>query len=670
MEGKAPDLPQRRLDPGPAAPSKMRREKQRFSPITTSNKYLLSFWGDKWPRSHWPDLLFPPSTNNLMKHFITLLILLSGLSLLAGPALPPWQEAPLIDHLNEVNPRWALVSEAEDLCLPVAFLSDQARIQWHLQVVENWLRQHTDPAEGDRLALIDRLSQYREAGIFPQNTYSDQRHPYFIDEVGTACAVGHLLIESGEQALAQQIAREHNGAYLMELLDRAALVHWAGEAGFTSEELALIQPGYVPTTTWTSLGEGADGAVTTLFHDEANDRLLLGGAFNTLQGVAAPQVAAYDGQQVSALGDGVAGEIKAMAVFQGQVVLGGAFAGDNNLAWLDGNSWTYSQIAPGAVHALQVYGDYLYAGGTFTEDQVPLNTPGALHFFAKYDGQQWTRAGYFRGPVYALAAHQGDLTVGGDLLPDAGVPYYVARSFDSTDFYPASTSQDRLDAPVKALTSDGTFLYAAGDAFDDEGGPLFGLARLGNSGWQYLLNHQNEGLQPNATFRSLATYRGAVIVGGYFIKEPFVGTFGSHVASVHANFPSEPYLTPMAAADSGVYALAAFDNYLYMGGDFVSNFSVSLNHIAKTLNTAVSREAAASSLALGPLPLTDRAVGQAPQRITRLRAYALDGREVALDYQLSGDRFEIHRGRLSSGIYLLQVWAEGELLMQGKLPVQ
>jgi hypothetical protein len=584
--------------------------------------------------------------------------------------LPPWQEAPLIDHLTEVNPRWALVEEAADLCVPVAFLSDRARIQAHLTVVEQWLRQHTPAEDEGRLGHLQTLRAYRQAGTFPQNTYSGQRHPYFIDAAGTACAVGHLMIESGEQALARQISREHNDAYLMELLDRSALVEWAQKAGFSAEELALIQPGYPPTATWTSLGQGADGAVTTLFHDQANGRLLLGGAFSQLDGVATPQVAAYDGQQVTALGDGVVGDIYAMTVYQGQVVLGGAFAGDNNLAWLDGNSWTYSQIAPGAVHALQVYGDHLYAGGTFTEDQVPLNTPGALHFFAKYDGQQWSRAATFHGPVYALAIHQGQLAVGGDLFPDAGVPYYVALSLDSVHFYPAATFQDRLNAPVKALASDGTFLYAAGDAFDDEGGPLFGLARLGNSGWQYLLNHMQEGLQPAATFTSLASYRGEVIVGGYFSKEPFVGTFGSQVAEIHADFPSEPYLEPLAMADSGVKVLAVFDNYLYMGGDFQANFSVSLNHIAKTRNSPLSREAPVAPLEIGPLPLVDRAVGQANQRITRLRAFGLDGREIDLVYRLSGNRFELERGGLSSGIYLLQVWAEGELLMQGKLPVR
>ncbi len=145
------------------------------------------------------------------------------------------------------------------LCVSTAAASPRAdcddpretrRIRTWLSGVETFLRardvSHLTAAQQERRALqLRNLHAYRVAGRFPHNHSTRGLTPVFIDAHGTACAVGHLLLQGGAPELAHQIAREHLLARLPEL-DSPALRQWARENGLTLEELALIQPSYQP----------------------------------------------------------------------------------------------------------------------------------------------------------------------------------------------------------------------------------------------------------------------------------------------------------------------------------------------------------------------------------------------------------------------------------------
>jgi hypothetical protein len=127
------------------------------------------------------------------------------------------------------------------------------QIQTWLTNVEAFLRSRDvsslSPSQRQRrAALLDHLRAYWQAGRFPHNHLSPELTPVFIDEHGTACAVGYLLIQGGAADLAHQIARDHLLARLPEL-DSPRLARWARDNGFTPEELALIQPSYTPEKT-------------------------------------------------------------------------------------------------------------------------------------------------------------------------------------------------------------------------------------------------------------------------------------------------------------------------------------------------------------------------------------------------------------------------------------
>lgn len=167
----------------------------------------------------------------------------------ARPALAPGEVRPLYEHLCEVNAEWLLRDiTAPELWQPVAFTGDAERIQAHLAMVEKRLRASpptglTPAQRARRERQLDVLHHYWRQGRFPINTGHDHRRPYFVDDFGTACAVGYLLREDGREATVERVRTERNFAYVRQL-PYSELLEWAGANGFTQAELAWIQPGY------------------------------------------------------------------------------------------------------------------------------------------------------------------------------------------------------------------------------------------------------------------------------------------------------------------------------------------------------------------------------------------------------------------------------------------
>jgi hypothetical protein len=125
--------------------------------------------------------------------------------------------------------------------------SDHERIAAHLAYVEAALREastaYPDAIRTRRLAILDRLAAYRRAGAFPHNTYVAGRIPVFVDEDGRRCAVGALAEHDLGAAAVEHIASRFRLAEL-PAIDDPALARWAAGSGFTTRELAMIQPSY------------------------------------------------------------------------------------------------------------------------------------------------------------------------------------------------------------------------------------------------------------------------------------------------------------------------------------------------------------------------------------------------------------------------------------------
>jgi len=126
--------------------------------------------------------------------------------------------------------------------------AERSRIQQHLAAVEATLREETPPQLTDRqraarLRAMDALHVYWTRGEFPRNLDGPRRTPVFIDDLGTPCAMGYLIIASGDDALAREIATYENNDFVVDI-DHPRLSTWLDANGLTAEEAGWVQPSY------------------------------------------------------------------------------------------------------------------------------------------------------------------------------------------------------------------------------------------------------------------------------------------------------------------------------------------------------------------------------------------------------------------------------------------
>ncbi len=223
-------------------------------------------------------------------------------------------------------------------------------------------------------------------------------------------------------------------------------------------------------STWSALGLGVAGAsVNALAVSGTN--LYVGGSFTTAGGIAATNIAQWNGSTWSALGPGLGGGfagtslgVYALAVLGTNLYAGGNFttAGGiaaTNVAKWDGSNWTALGSGMGptypSVVALAVSGTNLYAGGVFTTANGI-----AANYIAKWDGSSWTALGSgLNSTVYTLAASGSDLYVGGNFTTAAGSAANYIAKWDGSSW---TTLGSGLNSPVVALAVSGNYLYAGG----------------------------------------------------------------------------------------------------------------------------------------------------------------------------------------------------------------
>ncbi len=162
---------------------------------------------------------------------------------------------------------------------------------------------------------------------------------------------------------------------------------------------------------WSALGDGIrlDSVLPprvramTVYDDGTGPTLVVGGEFSMAGGVAAANLAAWNGISWSPLGGGTTNMVRALCVFDDgtgpALYVGGSFSRAGNvlvqgIARWDGASWTaLADGVAGGVFALIVFDDgtgpALYAGGYFI-----IGTPqGLIDHIAKWDGKAWSPLG-------------------------------------------------------------------------------------------------------------------------------------------------------------------------------------------------------------------------------------------------------------------------------------
>jgi trimeric autotransporter adhesin len=257
---------------------------------------------------------------------------------------------------------------------------------------------------------------------------------------------------------------------------------------------------------WSSVGGGTNGTVRALsvYDDGSGPALYAAGSFTIVSGdVEANHIARWDGQQWSAVGHGLNGDVSSLVTMRlggtDKLFVGGVFtaAGElstNNIAMWDGNQWSpLGGGTNGAVRAMAAFNDgsgpSLFVGGSFT-------TAGDTTAFgiARWSGSEWHFIGHvWDGAVWSIAAYHDGTThalfIGGTFTTvGSAVASRIAR-WDGVVW--SAVGGDGMNAGTvnaMAVFNDGTglHLYAAGN-FERASG-LFSrnIARWDGERWRTL----------------------------------------------------------------------------------------------------------------------------------------------------------------------------------------
>ncbi len=342
-------------------------------------------------------------------------------------------------------------------------------------------------------------------------------------------------------------------------------------------------------TSWSALGTGVtrrDNSYVLAMAVSGSD-LYVGGRFMTAGGVSATNVAKWDGGSWSALGPGVgvaAGfqndydRVTGLAVIGNKVYAGGYFTTiggtgqspgvlmTRGIAQWDGSAWSaLGNGVTGQVEAVAVIGDDLYVGGLSSD-------------IVKWDGTGWSTLGIGLGPnggthVYALTVSGSDLYVGGGFKSAGGLVANNIAKWDGSSW--SSTFGRALDSTVYAMAAAEQNVYVAGD-FQAAGDlPVNRVARWDGANWSSL------GSGINSRVLALGTDGTNVYAGGIFTMAG--GLNISNVAHWDGNNWSA-LGTGLAKAPGGgifVNAIAVSGTDVYFGGEFGVAGGVTVNNIAR-----------------------------------------------------------------------------------------
>lgn len=312
---------------------------------------------------------------------------------------------------------------------------------------------------------------------------------------------------------------------------------------------------------------GVEGEVTALAL-APNGVVYAGGEFTKAGGVAARHIARWDGRSWQPLGEGIDGEVYAIAVDGDDIYVAGKFgvAGGvtaNGIALWDGAAWStvgdgtgpmddyFGTPQPGRIYAMLINNDKLYVGGDFVAmDGVSANN------VAQWDGAVWS----------ALGEGMGELDWENKFVPQA---------------------------IVYTLATDGTTLYAGGDFKLADGTTANSVAQWDGNAWSALSDGvtltDGNGEAQKGTVKALALHNGALYAGGWFDKAG--GKAANHIAVWQGNSWSPLGVGVRAAqyaSEAPIRALTFSGNTLYAGGLFVGAGNQTIDLLAKWENNSWS----------------------------------------------------------------------------------
>lgn len=503
------------------------------------------------------------------------------------------------EQLYEVNKEWV---HHKDACPKgaIAFHSDLDRIQLHLDLVINYLKLNppsylNSKQQTNRSFLLAKLQEYADNKVFPINKYHFNRTPYFVDDIGTNCAVGQMIYVSGHKDLVAKISKDYNYDYIKDIHTKG-LKEWAEEYGFTLDELKWIQPTYSPSQRVDQVLDGTNGEVKKITKFN-NLGLVIIGDFTELDSMPCLNIGVYKDDQLSCLGTGIDGVINDVveAENSGEIYVFGELHHNSQvfpIAKFDGTNWSYIGV-PGRDGAIATAAYRRSYGFKF---QVAINHGTFSHqqeiWSYAYDNT-WEKKAKVNGFVLDIIGRGNlDIVYAGHF---DSVYVYDANAFIDTTFavnnvvinsdYPPDDwygINGEISDTVNVVKEIGSTLIFGGTCSSQSGENNVCMSRYFNSVLQpiFISDYGIEGRSVNTI-----VYKNGdqFFFGGDFHISPSIGTNGTNLATYNL---VNNMAVSIAAFDRPVNSLSYFNNELYMGGDFQMNLGDSINFLGKIPSTA------------------------------------------------------------------------------------
>jgi hypothetical protein len=339
---------------------------------------------------------------------------------------------------------------------------------------------------------------------------------------------------------------------------------------------------------WSTLGAGMNSTVLALAM--LGSDLYAGGQFTTAtnsSGVAvtANFIAKWNGNEWSTLGTGMNNNVDALAILGSDVYAGGQFTTATNsgggavsanfTAKWNGSSWSALGLGvSGRVRALAVSGTDVYMGGDFA---TATNNGGAaitVNRMARWDGGNWSALGSgMNNIVYALATmSNGNVYAGGlfTMATNSGGIAVAANCIAKWDGSGWSALGLGVSDRVRVLTVSGTNLYAGGNFVTAGGVTVNYIAKWNGNSWSSL----GSGMSNHVA--ALVVSDSSIYAGGLFIRSA-----NSVPARYVAKWNGSSWSALGSGIDSSVYALAVSGTNVYAGGFFTVAGGITADYIAK-----------------------------------------------------------------------------------------